>query len=123
MVTDGIETILGIRRDPTFGSVVMFGLGGVFVETLNEVSFRVAPFDKREAELMIGETKGGTLLTKNRTGQRYDIDALITALVSLSLFATAYGEQLESAEINPFTVLPEGKGAIALDAVVIPRQI
>ena len=122
MVTDGIETILGIRRDPTFGPVVMFGLGGVFVETLNEVSFRVAPFDKREAELMIGETKGGTLLTKNRTGQRYDIDALITALVNLSLFATAYGEQLESAEINPFTVLPEGKGAIALDAVVIPRQ-
>lgn len=123
MVTDGIETILGIRRDPTFGPVVMFGLGGVFVETLNEVSFRIAPFDKREAELMVGETKGATLLTNNRTGQRYDVDALITTLVRLSFFAKAYGEQLESAEINPFTVLAEGKGAIALDAVVIPRQI
>ena len=123
MVTGGVETILGVQRDPTFGPVVMFGLGGVFVETLNDVSFRVAPFDETEARRMIAETKGSAILDGARTGRPFDVAALAAALARLSAFAAGHGDELESAEVNPFVVLPEGQGAVALDAVLLPRRV
>lgn len=121
MMADGIETILGIHRDPVFGPVVMLGLGGVLVEVLNDVSFRVAPFDEREAMRMVMELKGHTLLHGVRGRGPYDLPALCSALVRLSHFAALHADEIESVDINPFLVLPEGRGAIALDALIITR--
>jgi acyl-CoA synthetase (NDP forming) len=121
MVKDGLETVLGVQRDPVFGPVVMFGLGGIFVEALRDVTFRVAPIDHAEARRMIGEIKAAPVLGGLRGRPPADLDALAEALVRLSRFAGAHGDQLESVDLNPFLVRATGQGALALDAVVIPR--
>ena len=121
MVTGGVETILGVRHDPTFGPVVMFGLGGTFVEVIEDVTFRVAPFGEAEARRMIAETRAGKVLSGTRGRGPYDVAALAAALSSLSIFAAEHADRIETAEINPFVVLPEGRGAVALDAVIMTR--
>lgn len=121
-VTGGVETILGIKRDPVFGPVVVFGLGGVFVEVLQDVALRLAPVDRAQALEMIGEIKGRAILEGARGRPAGDIDALADALVNLSQFAAAYADELESVDINPFVVLPRGKGGFALDALIVRRQ-
>lgn len=118
MVPAGIETVLGVLRDPLFGPVVMFGLGGVFVEVLRDVVFRPAPFGVDDARIMIEEVRGSALLHGVRGAQPADIDALAEALSRLSLFAAANADTIASIDINPFVVLPQGKGAIAVDAYV-----
>ena len=122
MVAGGVETILGVRRDPTFGPVVLFGLGGTLVEVIDDVSFRVAPFGEAEARRLIAETRAGKVLRGARGRGPYDVGALAAALSRLSIFAAAHGERLDSAEVNPFVVLPEGRGALALDAVIVTRK-
>lgn len=119
MVTGGVETIAGIRRDPTFGPVIMFGLGGIFVEVLRDVSFRVAPFGETEALRLIDETRAAAVLRGARGRGPYDIGALAAALSRLSAFAAAHADAIDSAEINPLVVLPEGRGVVALDAVLV----
>ena len=121
MLDGGVETILGIHRDPVFGPVVMFGLGGVLVEVLDDVSFRVAPFHEDEARRMVLQLKGSAILEGVRGRGPYDLQALFTALARLSQFAAAHADTIESVDINPFLVLPEGRGAIALDALAIPK--
>ena len=120
-IDGGVETILGVQRDPVFGPVVMFGLGGIFVEVLGDVALRVAPFGEDEAHAMIREVKGFPLLDGARGRPKADVDALAKALSRLSLFATANADTLETLDINPFVVLPEGKGALALDALIVTR--
>jgi acyl-CoA synthetase (NDP forming) len=119
MISGGVECILGVHRDPVFGPVVMCGLGGIFVETMKDVSFRLAPFDETEALEMIGELKARSLLAGARGRPRADVAALAKALATLSRFAVEMNEQIDSIDINPFVVLSEGEGASALDAVVI----
>ena len=119
MVTDGVETILGVRHDPTFGPVVMFGLGGTLVEVIEDVSFRVAPFGENEARRMVAETRAEKILRGTRGKGRYDMAALAAALSRLSVFAVEHSGRIDSAEVNPFVVLPEGHGAVALDAVIV----
>ena len=121
MAPKGVECIVGVHRDPIFGPVVMFGLGGVFVEVLKDVSFRLAPFDHAQARAMIGEIQGYALLQGARGAPPCDIDALADALVALSRFAHAHRDDFASLEINPLLALPEGQGALALDAVLIPN--
>lgn len=121
MIRDGVECILGVQRDPVFGPVVMFGLGGIFVETMKDVSFRLAPFGKEEALRMIDEVKAKSLLRGARGRPLADIDALADALARLSQFAVGMKHRIDSIDINPFVVLPKGRGAMALDAVVIRR--
>jgi len=103
-----------------FGPLVMCGLGGVFVEALKDVSFRLAPFDEAEARRMIAELRALPLLEGMRGKPPADLDALAAALAKLSRFAASQGPRLKSLDVNPFLVLPQGKGALALDAVVIP---
>lgn len=122
MIKDGVECILGVQRDPVFGPVVMFGLGGILVEALRDVSFRLAPFGKAEARRMIDGIKARAVLDGWRGAPASDIDALSDALVALSHYAAAAGDQLESIDINPFVVLPKGKGTMALDAVLVIKQ-
>ena len=118
-VTGGVETILGVKRDTVFGPVIMFGLGGVFVEVLKDVALRLAPIDKPEALAMIGEIKGRAILQGVRGQQPCDTDSLADALVNLSQFAAAHADDIELIDINPFLVLPRGQGAYALDALIV----
>jgi acyl-CoA synthetase (NDP forming) len=120
MLTDGIETILGVQNDPVFGPVVMFGLGGVFVEVLRDVTFRIAPFGVAEARRMIGEIRGAALLEGVRGRPAGDLDALAAALSRLSVFAAAQAGHFTSIEINPLLVRPKGLGVAALDALILP---
>ncbi|MEZ5651767.1 MAG: acetate--CoA ligase family protein [Burkholderiaceae bacterium] len=117
MITDGVETIVGVTRDPVFGPVVMFGIGGVHVEVLGDVSFRVAPFSVDEAERMIDEIRGHKLLAGVRGRPAVDRTALARALSRLSIFAAAHADSLVSLEANPFVVREQG--ALALDAVLL----
>jgi acyl-CoA synthetase (NDP forming) len=122
MVSDGVEVILGVNRDPTFGPVVMFGLGGVLVEVLKDVTFRLAPFGEDEAHAMIREVKGYPILNGVRGAKPADVNALAKALARLSVYAAANAEQLESIDINPLIVRPRGLGAVAVDALIAPRR-
>jgi len=119
MIRSVVECILGVQCDPVFGPVVMFGLGGVFVEIFKDVSFRLAPFDETEAHAMIRETRAAQLLQGARGGVVADVDALAQALARLSQFAYAQRDRITSMDINPLGVLPKGQGVIALDAVVV----
>lgn len=121
MAPKGVECIAGVHCDPVFGPVVMFGLGGVFVEVLKDVSFRLAPFGRDEALDMIREIKGYALLQGARGAPPCDVDALADALATLSRFAHARAGDFSSVEINPLLALAEGQGAVALDAVVIRK--
>lgn len=120
-MVDGVECILGVRRDPVFGPVVMVGSGGIFAEVLDDVALRKAPVDLAEAKRMIAELKGARRLEGTRGRPRCDIDALADAVAALSRFAAAHADVIESVDVNPFVVLPEGEGGMALDALVIER--
>ncbi len=124
MVRGGIECILGVRNDPVFGPVVMFGLGGAFVEVLRDVSFRVAPLTRDDARAMVREVRAFPLLDGARGRAPADLEAIVDALLALSAFAVASRDSLESVDVNPFVVFapgtaPMGASAMALDAVVI----
>jgi acetate---CoA ligase (ADP-forming) len=114
----GVECILGIHRDPVFGPIAMFGLGGIFVEILKDVVFRRCPFGPDVAEDMIRSIKGAPLLQGARGRKPADIKALAEMLSRLSAFAVAAGDRLQSIDLNPVFAMPEGEGAFAVDAVI-----
>jgi acyl-CoA synthetase (NDP forming) len=118
-VTDGIELIAGITRDPLVGPVVLVGLGGVFVEVLSDVSLRVPPFDREEAMAMIGELRGSELLKGVRGRPRADVDALADTLVQIGDLAQAERHRLVELDVNPLFVLPWGQGIRAADALIV----
>jgi acyl-CoA synthetase (NDP forming) len=113
---EGVETVIGIKRDVVFGPVVMFGLGGVYVEVLKDVTLRLAPVDGAAALEMIHAIKGFPLLAGARGRPAADLDAIADALVAMSRFGAAHPE-VASAEINPFIALP--KGGVAVDALIL----
>jgi acetyl coenzyme A synthetase (ADP forming)-like protein len=114
MVVGGKEVIVGMNRDPHFGPLMMYGLGGIYVEALHDVAFRVAPLDRRVAQEMIGEIRGYNLLRGVRGERRSDLDALIEALLRLSQLAMDYPEIAEF-DINPLVVFEEGRGVMGVD--------
>lgn len=117
-VTGAVEMAMGVLRDPVFGPVAMVGLGGVFVEVLQDVAFRRCPFDAAEAERPVRSLRGFALLDGARGRPKADVAALARALAALSAFAVAAGPRLRSAEVNPLLVLPEGQGCLAADAAI-----
>ncbi|MGV6874860.1 acetate--CoA ligase family protein [Pseudochelatococcus sp. B33] len=121
MASGGIELIVGVSRDEQFGPVLMLGLGGVLAEALEAVTWRVCPVNRREAREMIGEVRGlSRLLAGFRGSPKADEGALVDALVAVSRLAVDAADEIASLDINPLSVLPEGQGAIALDALVVP---
>jgi acyl-CoA synthetase (NDP forming) len=120
MAPEGVEVIAGVSRDPVFGPVVVFGLGGIFVEVLKDVTFRVAPFDVDEACRMIREIRGYPILEGVRGAPASDVEALARMLSSLSRFAAANADAIESIDLNPLRVLARGNGIVALDALLVP---
>ena len=120
-MVSGVECIIGIRRDPTFGPVVMVGSGGVLAEIIDDVSVRKAPVDHVEARRMIAELAVARVLEGARGRPPGDIDALAHAVAALSRFAVSHADAVESIDVNPFVVLPEGNGALALDSLIVAR--
>lgn len=115
MVTGGKEVILGMSRDPQFGPLLMFGLGGIYIEILKDVTFRIAPIGLDDAKEMIQEIRSFPLLKGVRGERPVDLDAITDALLRLSQMVTDFPEIMEM-DINPLRVFPQGEGAIAIDA-------
>ncbi|MGH7070772.1 MAG: acetate--CoA ligase family protein [Acetobacteraceae bacterium] len=117
-ITGAVECILGVKRDPTFGPIALFGLGGIFVEILDDVVLHRCPLDLTTAHAMIGAARAAPLLFGARGQRKADVPALAAMLSRLSAFAAAAGERLASIDLNPVLVLEEGQGAYAADAVI-----
>jgi len=113
IIREGKEVILGMSRDPQFGPLVMFGLGGIYVEVLKDVAFRVAPFSEKEALEMVQEIKTYPLLSGVRGEKPVDIHSIVDCLLRSSQLVTDFPEILEM-DINPLKV--SNKGALAIDA-------
>ena len=120
MISDGKEVILGAKRDPSFGPVVLFGLGGIYVEVFKETSLRVAPINRPEAEEMISELKTANILKGVRGERPLDIGALVENLLRLSQLMMDFPE-IEGIDINPVKALE--KGAMAVDARILLSSI
>ncbi len=119
-VVGGLEMIVGCSRDEQFGSVILFGFGGIFVEVMKDVQMALAPVGRGEAEALIRSLRGFPLLNGARGRPRADVAALVDAVVMLSQLASALGRDLQALDINPLLVLPEGRGVVAADALVVP---
>ena len=115
MAEKGVETIMGIKKDPQFGPLIMFGMGGIYVEVLKDVSFRICPIRELTALHMIQDTKGYTILKGFRGKGPSDIKTIEESLLRLSQLAMDFPEFTEI-DINPFMVYEQGKGAFAIDA-------
>ena len=118
-VEPGVEVIIGGLNDPTFGPTVMFGLGGIFVETLKDVAFRVCPLDETDAREMIREIKGFPVLAGARGATPADLEAIQRALLSVSRLLVAH-PGIQEIDLNPVKV--HAKGLQALDARVIASE-
>ncbi|NPV77663.1 MAG: acetate--CoA ligase family protein [Anaerolineae bacterium] len=115
MAPKGHEVIIGMRRDATFGPLVMFGLGGIYVELLTDVAFRIAPMTHQQALDMVNSTRAGKLLAGLRGQPAADIEAVIDCILRLGQLALDFPE-ISEIEINPLLVYESGKGVLALDA-------
>ncbi|OQY26531.1 MAG: hypothetical protein B6I38_11205 [Anaerolineaceae bacterium 4572_5.1] len=110
----GTEVLIGMNRDPQFGPLVTFGLGGIYVEVLKDVTFRIAPFSRREAEEMLSEIRTKALLDGVRGNPPVDKKALIDIILRMGQLVQDFPEIVEF-DINPLIVYPEGQGAVAID--------
>lgn len=116
----GVEMIVGARRDPVFGPIIMLGFGGIHVEVLKDVSLRRAPLCDRDVVEMIAELRAKALLEGVRGAPPSDVEALKVAVLNFSKLATS--DLIDSIEINPLLVLPQGAGALALDCLIELRS-
>lgn len=121
MISGSEEVILGIKRDPAFGPVLMFGLGGIFVEIFRDISFGVAPLSYEEARKMIEKTRAYKILSGARGRAPRDIDKIVDALIRLGQLALDY-PQIQELDINPLFVLEEGNGSVIGDARMLLKN-
>jgi hypothetical protein len=120
MRTGGVELLVGIVRDPAWGQVLAVGLGGIWVEILNDTSLRVLPVSREDIRVMLDELQGKALLHGARGSNAADLDRLVEVVYRTSMLAQALGDTLESLEINPFRV--DGAQIEALDALITWRN-
>jgi acyl-CoA synthetase (NDP forming) len=117
----GIEVLVGMNRDPQFGPLVTFGLGGIYVETLKDVTFRLAPFSKQEAQAMLSEIRTHALLDGVRGKPPADKEALVDALLRMGQLVQDFPE-IEEFDINPLVVYSQGQGAVAIDMRLVLKK-
>jgi acyl-CoA synthetase (NDP forming) len=122
MAQGGTELILGSKKDPVFGPVVMVGLGGIFAEVMRDVALQLAPVSEPQALAMLRSLKAFALLDGARGRPRADLAAAARAVANLSRFALRHAAEVAEIDINPLVVLDEGRGAFALDALLVPEQ-
>jgi acetyltransferase len=118
MVPDGLEVLIGMNRDPQFGPLMTFGLGGIYVETLKDVSFRVAPFSRPEAQDMLDEIRARALLDGVRGEPPVDKEAVVEALLRIAQLVLDF-PIIAELDINPFIVYEQGRGGTAIDMRLI----
>lgn len=121
MVPQDLEVIVGATRDPIFGPVIMFGLGGVFVEVLRDVSFRVVPLTERDAEEMLNEIKARKILEGYRHIKPRDKKAIVKIILGVSKIMEENPE-ISELDLNPIMVFPQGQGAKIADVRIIVRK-
>jgi acetyltransferase len=119
MIRDGLEAIVGVVNDSVFGPVVVFGLGGVYAETLRDITYRLAPFGEETGREMIGELRAAALFDGLRGQQPRDTDALAALLGSVSHLAWDMRDRLKELDINPVIVKQKGEGVVAVDALAV----
>jgi acyl-CoA synthetase (NDP forming) len=120
-MAQGLEVLIGVINDESFGPTVALGLGGVLTEVLKDVTYRIAPFDLDTARDMIAELRGARLLEGYRGKPAADKEALAKTLVAVSTMATAIAPRLKELDINPMFVRPAGQGVVAADALLVLR--
>ncbi|WP_225027568.1 acetate--CoA ligase family protein [Xinfangfangia pollutisoli] len=119
MLTGGIEFILGLRRDPQLGPLVLLGAGGVMAEIMGDSAIRLLPVSDAEARSMVADLRLSKLLAGYRGGPAYDTEALVQAILSLSQMGESLGPRLSEAEVNPLFVMPAGQGVAAADGLAV----
>jgi acyl-CoA synthetase (NDP forming) len=118
MVKKGTETIIGARRDHAFGPVIMFGLGGIYVEVMKDVAFRALPLDRREILSMLKDIRSYSLLLGVRGESQRDIDSIVDTIIKLGSLIRKC-DDISDIEINPLTVYENGQGAMAVDVRIL----
>jgi len=121
-LTEAVETVIGVRVDPQFGPMLMFGLGGTLVELMGDVAFTACPCSLERAHRLIARTRAAPLLAGYRGRPPADVDALVRAMVRLAEYGAAEAHRVAEVELNPLLVLPRGQGAYAVDALVALRR-
>ena len=122
MAPMGTEVILGSVNDATFGPTVMFGLGGIFVEVLKDVTFRVAPFSKKQALEMISEIKGAPILRGVRGEKPRDVDVMADTVVNYANMVLDLADEVSESDANPVLLYEQGKGLKIADARMILKK-
>jgi acetyltransferase len=121
MIPNGTEVMIGMSLDPQFGPTIAFGMGGIFVEVLKDISLRVAPLSKFDAEQMVNEIKGYPILQGIRGKKRSDIESIVDILLRVARLAEDCRDIISEIDINPLIVFDEGRGVKALDALVVKK--
>lgn len=121
MLKDGIEVIIGTTRDPVFGHVLMFGLGGIYVEAMKDVSFRITPLSRNDARDMIHQIRGYSVLQGMRGKPPVDIESLVDVILRVSALVTDHDNAIAELDINPLIV--SASGAKVADALIVKQQI
>lgn len=119
MAKQGTEVIVGMTTDPQFGPVMMFGLGGIMVEVLKDVSFRLVPLEEKDARQMIAEIKGKPILDGVRGQPAADVEALEKTILQVSQFVEQHPE-IRELDLNPVFAYPDG--AMAVDARIVVSE-
>jgi acyl-CoA synthetase (NDP forming) len=122
-VDGGIEVFAGVSRDPDFGLALAFGIGGTAIEVTRDFALRMLPLREGDAEAMIAEPRGAAMLGPIRGGLGADVKSLVQALEALGDFAQQNAEAIEDIDLNPIKALPEGRGCIIVDALIVARRV
>jgi acyl-CoA synthetase (NDP forming) len=118
----GVETFVGVSRDPVFGHVLTFGLGGIYVEIFKDVARRLLPLQREEAHAMVREIRSFALLDGARGRPKADVEALVGLLLAVSDFVGKHAAQIQELDLNPVWVGPAGHGVQVLDAVILRHE-
>ena len=121
MARPGREVILGVNRDPTWGPLLMVGLGGVLVEALGDVALSPVPLDRTSAAALLARLKGAAILGPHRGAPPADTETLIDVIVRLSQFAADHADEIAEIDLNPVIVHEQGQGVSLVDALIIKR--
>jgi acetyltransferase len=118
MVAKGMETIIGARRDRTFGPMIMFGLGGIYVEVMKDVAFRALPINRKEILSMVKEVRAYPLLLGVRGEEKKDLDAVVDTIIKVGTILQKC-DRISDIEINPLMVYENGQGVKAVDVRIL----